>query len=214
MRVGTPNPGEDVTARFRKVPAAFYVTYEPGYYVVRRRSNRESVHGAFGPSDFEMAEDLQAWFDSEPFGPPHGGWPAERNPMANYDEMQAAVVKWIEKKEAAHDYRFMTPDEYNVHEGRERGDEFALLPYGFVVLAEGTRFNRTLAMGDGGREEQRFYQDWEKLLKKHGWWWDALTSVAIYVYPDKAQPPWKIPAQNPGARAREKFLLNPLGGRR
>jgi hypothetical protein len=126
----------------------------------------------------------------------------KKNPMATADEMRDAIVNWMKDRNlwSADSIGFWTPEQWE----ERRPYEGPPLSSGFVVYAEGTRFNHALAYGDSPGDVG-LYRGWEALLKQHGWWWDALTVWAFYVYPaedslTKSNPAGKKPKRG-AARA-------------
>jgi hypothetical protein len=104
----------------------------------------------------------------------------KKNPMATADEMRDAIVNWLKDRNlwSADSIGFWTSEQWE----ERRPYEGPPLRTGFVVYAEGTRFNHALGYGDSPGDVG-IYRGWEALLKQHGWWWDALTVWAFYVYP-------------------------------
>jgi len=113
------------------------------------------------------------------------------NPVSTAQEMVDKIKEWLVANDlSSGDITFATPGEWN----KAHGDWQSEIDSGFMVVAEGTRFNRDLA-GENGRAGTRTYHAFAALLDRNGWWLQPFTSWAFHIVPDDA----KLRLSNPAS---------------
>jgi hypothetical protein len=132
---------------------------------------------------------------------PSSGSPSG-NPVATAQEMVDKIKAWLVANNlSSADIQFLTPEEWNAAHADGRWLVVCGLPAdwqieiksGFMVVAEGTRFNRDLA-GENGRSGVRTYQQFSGLLDANGWWLEPFTGWAFHVVPDDGKMRLSNPA--------------------